>query len=417
MKKLVSLFIVSILILVGCKNEENITKITSEDISGTTIRVGVWKGNNGEEAALDKLISEFETTTGAKVEKRVYTDISQQLPTELIGGTAPDVFYIDAILAKSLINDGALEPISNYMMDSDVEDFYPAMLEPFTSDDKIYALPKDWSTLAVFYNEDLLNAAGLSVSDIPEELEKWPEFIENLQAKLPDGKTAFVNTPDISRVFPWIQTNGATILTDDKTANFSSKEIQENSEIIIKLSNSNGSKEGIEIGYDWGGDAFGAGDAAIVIEGPWLLPALNADYPETNFGVKKMPTYNGEKTTAAYTVGWGVNSQAQNLSGAIQFGLYATGKEGMNTWTSGAKVIPSRESVAKAVGVNEDEILNVFNSQADYAHVWQLEDVTTKVINEFNNIFPEILEGNKTIEEGYLQIDEAINKDLKDFNE
>ncbi len=414
MKRFSLLLIVFGFVFSSCGSSTS-TQVLDEDISGTTVTVGVWKGNDGEERALDNMIKGFEEKTGAKVDKRTYTDINQQLPTELIGGEAPDVFYIDSLLVKSLINDGALLELDDYI--EELDDFYPNILKPFQDDDgKTYALPKDFSTLGVFYNKDLLAQAGYTEEDIPTKLEDYPKFIEELQSKLPDGKTAFLNTVDISRCFTWLQTKGVSILTEDGKVNFEDETIVKNAQILLDLAKADGSKEAIDIGYDWGGDAFGAGDAAIIMEGPWLLPTLNGDYPDTNFGVIEMPTYNGEKNTPAYTVGWGVNANAENLSGGVQFANYAGGEEGMSIWCEQAKVLPSRKSVSNSLNVANDEIQKIFLNQADYATVWQMNDITSKVIQEFNNIIPKIIDGEYTIKEGFKKIDDAINKDLEDFN-
>ncbi len=418
MKKFSSLLLIMLMLVTftGC-GSNNASQVTSEDISGTTVTIGVWKGNNGEEKALDELITGFEEKTGATVEKKEYTDISQQLTTELIGGTAPDVFYVDALLAQSLIEDEGLLQLNDYLTQEDIDDFYPSILTPFMSGDEIYALPKDYSTLGVYYNEDLLKEAGYTADDIPTDLESFPAFITELQSNLPEGKTAFLNTVDLSRMFTWLQTQDQSILTEDGKVDFENETIVENAQIILDLYNTEGSKEAIDIGYDWGGDAFGAGDAAMIIEGPWLLPTLDVDYPDTNFGVKPMPTYNGEQNTPAYTVGWGVNANAQNLSGGVQFALYATSQEGMSTWASNAKVLPTRVSVTESLGITDNEIANTFASQAENATVWQLDSITDKVFQEFNNVIPSILSGELSLEEGFAKIDNAVNQDLEDFNE
>lgn len=417
MKKMMMILSAFLLVLVGCGNGAESSKVLDSDITGQTVTVGVWKGNNGEEKALDNMIKAFEEKTGAKVEKRVYTDISQQLPTELIGNTAPDVFYVDALLAKSLIKDGALEPMDQYLTDDDKADFYENIIAPFSQDGEIYALPKDWSSLGVFYNEDLLAEAGFTAEDIPSKLEDFPAFISKLQEKLPEGKTAYAENDDLARVFTWLQTKDASILTKDVKSNFADPQIVKNAQILADIDGSEGAKTVKELGYDWQGDAFGAGDAAIVIEGPWLLPALANDYKDTKFGVKEMPTYNGEQNTPAFTVGWGVNSNAKNKEAAVQFATYATGKEGMKIWTEQAQVIPSRDSVAKELKIDENDILKTFANQADFATVWQLEDVTSKLVSEFNNVFPDIANGKLSIEEGFKKIDDTVNKDLEDFNE
>lgn len=63
----------------------------------------------------DKLINQvkadFEAKTGAKVEVKVYTDYNTQIQADFIAGTAPDAFYIDAIMFPFYSGLGVLEPL------------------------------------------------------------------------------------------------------------------------------------------------------------------------------------------------------------------------------------------------------------------------------------------------------------------
>ena len=68
-----------------------------------TISVGRWGGNESETASFTKMLEEFTAKTGILVEDQVYTDFNVQLQADLVAGTAPDVFYVDAYMAKFFI--------------------------------------------------------------------------------------------------------------------------------------------------------------------------------------------------------------------------------------------------------------------------------------------------------------------------
>src|SRR5690606_12679478 len=42
-----------------------------------------------------------------------------------------------------------------------LDDFYPGLTAAYTVDDQVYCAPKDFSTLALLYNKDLFDAAGV----------------------------------------------------------------------------------------------------------------------------------------------------------------------------------------------------------------------------------------------------------------
>ena len=59
-------------------------------------------------------------------------------------------------------------------------------MEPFTLDGQVYGIPKDFNTLAVFYNEDLFDEAGV---DYPNAEDTWESFAEKLRGVSELGAT------------------------------------------------------------------------------------------------------------------------------------------------------------------------------------------------------------------------------------
>jgi len=93
-------------------------------------------------------------------------------------GKQVDVFYVDSPLAMLFIAGDALLPVKELVSEEYVERFYEFLLEPFRgSDRRIYALPARWSMLAMFYNRELFDEAGL---DRPPET--WKELVSQAEA-------------------------------------------------------------------------------------------------------------------------------------------------------------------------------------------------------------------------------------------
>ena len=157
----------------------------SEDMSGKTLTVGIWGGNDQESAALDKMMDAFEKQTGAKVESKVYTDYNTQIQADFIAKTAPDVFYIDGNVFPFYSSLGVMEPLDKEEMGLD--SYYENLVGTFTAEDgTVYCVPKDVSTLATYYNKDLLDSVGVKPEDIPDALEDYKDFLTDLQKKLDD---------------------------------------------------------------------------------------------------------------------------------------------------------------------------------------------------------------------------------------
>ena len=44
--------------------------------------------------------------------------------------------------------------------------YSPGLLDLWTRDGKVYGMPKDWDTVALVYNKDMLDKAGVSVDEL-----------------------------------------------------------------------------------------------------------------------------------------------------------------------------------------------------------------------------------------------------------
>ena len=129
-----------------------------------TLTVGIWGGNDQETAAINQLKDNFEADHGCTVELKVYTDFNTQFQADLIGQTAPDCFYIDGVMFPFFGSLGVMDPLdpAEYELDA----FYPNLVEAFTNDQGTLCVPKDVSSLATYYNIDLLEACGYTASII-----------------------------------------------------------------------------------------------------------------------------------------------------------------------------------------------------------------------------------------------------------
>lgn len=142
-----ALFILGIITFTGCSAARQLPQngIVTVTLSG-------WSNLN-EKQLLQQVLKNFEVKhPHIKVQYDVIADeYMDVLKTRLIGETAADVFYLDAFAAPEIMIPGVLEPLDNYITDEfDLADFNPTFLQAFQQNSKIYGLPKDFSTLALF---------------------------------------------------------------------------------------------------------------------------------------------------------------------------------------------------------------------------------------------------------------------------
>ncbi|WP_050613482.1 ABC transporter substrate-binding protein [Bacillus testis] len=402
----------------ACSSDESTSEASSSDKSkGQTITVGSWKGSEAEAATYDKLLEAFTEKTGIKVKKRIYNDYATQLQTDLIGGTAPDVFYVDVSEAPALIEQGVLEPLDSYIdqtKDFNKDDFYKPAYKGFTGPDKKqYGIPKDNSTLGLFYNETLLNQAGVDPATIPTEITEWPAFLKDLQSKLPKGKQAFVSTPELARHMHVMQANGTSIVDKDGYAVLSKNDQLQYMQMYVDAYKSKLINSAKDLGQGNSGDSFGVEAAAIMLEGNWGVANLQQNFPNVKFGTIEHPTIGGKHASMMYTVSYSMNAQSEKKEAAWEFINYVTGTEGMKLWAEGAGVIPSRESVTAAMNLKDNKLMAPFIAAADYATTWQNGTTLPIIMREYNNMLPAAIKGEMSLKAAMKKAEASANKDIK----
>ncbi|WP_226577836.1 ABC transporter substrate-binding protein [Halobacillus litoralis] len=406
--------------LAGCSSDSS-GDGGSSDGEQVTVELAGWGSTPEEKELLNQTLQEFEDAhPNIKVEHEVIADqYMDVMKTRLVGGEAADVFYLDAFEAPGLAKTGVLEPLNDYITDEfDVDDFQDPLLNAFKFDDKQYGFPKDFSTLALFYDKKAFEEAGLEGP--PKTWDELREYAEKLTVDEDgDGQPDQYGlgfSSELARQFYKLQPYGANVVNENDEAAFASDHAIDALKPIVDMKQNKIAALPSDVGTDWGGDMFGQGKAAMVIEGNWTVPFLENNFSDKDYATAELPTVNGEKATAAFTVAYVMNKQSEVKDAAWELISYLTGKEGMKTWTSKGLALPTRESVAAELGFDEDPIRKAFVEGASYAQPWQAGPNLPTINNNFNNQFTSALLGDQSLEEALKKAQETANKEIKASN-
>ena len=96
-----------------------------------------------------------------RISQTNWNDYWLTLSREFIGETAPDVFTDHLAKFPQFASSEVVEPVSTRGVD--MNQYQPGLAELWrTPDGKQYGFPKDWDTVAIVTNEDMLQDAGLT---------------------------------------------------------------------------------------------------------------------------------------------------------------------------------------------------------------------------------------------------------------
>ena len=262
-----------------------VTKMEVED--GATLRISGWSSTPAELEIVRQQLDRF---------SQVYPDVTvnyepqpdqydAKLKAQISGGTEPDVFYVSPGLADELIGANKLLKLNDAMDEVGLsqDDYYENLISIFSREADVYGLPKDFGTLAVFYNTELSKEA-------PKEDWTWDDYKAWAAANTTgtDINTKVFGTmhpTDVARFWAFAYANGAEMVNaDGTTTGVNSPEAVAALEWYYSLYKDGTAGRQQDVGASWPGEAFGKERAAAVIEGGWLIPYL-AD-PANGFDVE-----------------------------------------------------------------------------------------------------------------------------------
>lgn len=385
---------------------EAATKKTAS-IKGKKLAVYGWASSPEEDAALTGLLKEFNKKTGANSSFLPQKEYDAAIQAALASGSGPDVFYVDSFKMPDLVKAGALVTAPSGAL-TNPNGIYPSLRSVFTSaDGKLVCPPKDFSTLALVYNKDMLAAKSVTPPT------NWDELKAAAVKLTGNGITGLVTGFEYPRVGAFMfQAGGA--MTDDKVTQMTvnSPENKAAFTYLSEMYKAKALQAPDEVGAGWGGEALGKAKAAMVIEGNWIVGAMKKDFPGVNVGYAELPAGPKGKGTFAFTVCYGVNKNSKNQAAAWRLVDFLTNAEGSLKWTNAFNVMPAHASVADKWLAARPE-LKPFVNGAQYARKYQFVPGFGDVQGEFNKGLKAVFGGDKTFDEWAAAVDKAGNSVLK----
>ncbi|ACQ79936.1 extracellular solute-binding protein family 1 [Beutenbergia cavernae DSM 12333] len=289
-------------------------------------------------------------------------DLVPKLTTTSSGGSGPDLAIVDVASVPQLAAAQVLADITEPSA-AVADAFGTELLAGAGYDGKQFGLPYTTNNVALYYNEDLLSGAGITVPTTWDELrEAAIELTGGEQYGYMMGASGFGSF----LFWPWLWQNGGSILTEDQTqAAFADDLGLEAWEFYagLALTDQVVPSEFIAANASW--DQYVApfvqGRVAMMAIGPWGTAPITEGNPDLAWGVAPLPGQAENATTLGGTaIGVGYNSQQADL--AWQFAEWVTAADQM-PYIQETGNIPARLDVISSDWAAEDPDRQVFIEQ------------------------------------------------------
>jgi multiple sugar transport system substrate-binding protein len=332
--------------------------------------------------AMDILIENFEAANpniNVEMTHFPYADYRTRTAVAVPAGEGPDIVqlfygwlndYIEAELIQPL-------PTDRFSPEMVEAEFFP-MVAAMERDGAYYALPTAVRSLALFYNERLLDAAGVEVPTTLDELVAAAAATTErdgagniTQVGLTTGMTA--QDHHWFREVLIRQFGGEPYVDDYQTVNYDTEAGRAALDFYLGLEEQGVSQSGF---MDEPQAAFRGNRAAFHIDGSFRIGALN-NSRGLEWGVTELPA-GPDGTRSNYSSYWvnAITSAAEGAEydAAVLFMEYLTSPEAMQIWLDTVGELPARQSVGMTDENANDEVFGPFIRGLAYANTTKFAD-------------------------------------------
>lgn len=372
--------------------------------------------------AMDTLIANFEEANPGITVKMThfpYADYRTKVAAAIPAGEGPDVVQLFYGWLNEYVDAGLIQPLPSetFPVEQIESEFYP-MVSAMKMDGEYWALPTAVRSLALFYNERILEDVGVEVPTTLDELLEAARATTqrdgsgNITAV---GLAAGMNAQDHHwwREVLVRQFGGDPYKDDYKTVNYNDDAGRKALQWYVDLADE---ENGVtKFGFmDEPQAAFKASRAAFMVDGSFRIGALN-DTRGLKWGVTELPV-GPDGTNSNYSSYW-VNAITSTAEGekhdaAVKFMEYVTSDEAMQIWLDTVGELPAKPSASEAS--QDDPVFGPFIRGLEYAHTTIFADEAAQrdvVMDAVNRIQ---LEG-ATVEESLATAAEAEQAILDDY--
>ncbi len=370
---------------------------------------------------MDELIAEFEEANlGIKVKQTnfPYDQYNEQVAAQVPAGKGPDVINLFYGWVPTYVDAGYLQPLpQDAFPHEEIESEFFPLVEATKMDGEYWTIPTSVRTLALFYNKDLFEEAGLDPNSPPQTWEELEDYAVQLTKADGNGRLeqSGMAWEPAQQGHHWLR-DGLTLQAGGQVLSEDRKEVVwadtpaglEAFKYWLSFPTELGTSE--QGFYTDDVTAFVTEKAAMNIDGSFRVGTLQSDAPDLNYAIAPLPGKDVQSTNASFwTNGITARVEGEKLEAATKFLEFLTSDDVMERWLDATGELPAKESVAMQDKYVNDEIYGPFIESLPFANAHFFVDETRErdlVIDAANRV---LMEGQDP-EEAFNQLVEATQK-------
>ncbi len=331
----------------------------------------------------------------------------------LTNGTAPDVLSCALDWVTTFGNAGLLAPMDEYIAaDSlDMSQYVKGAIDASTVNGNLYGLPFRSETYVMYYNKDILSAAGY---DTPPAT--WDEVKEVAAACTKDGVYGYglcgTNYSNLSfQYITMLRSSGGSILNGDETASELGNEVAIQTAQVYKDLAAYAPESLLENDNIANRTLFASGKVAMYLSGIYDLEEIVKANPDLNFACTMVPTANNAERNTILG-GWSVaiSKTSKQQQAAWEFVKFLTRPDIAAIYTN---TFTGTGEVAARYADYPEDIIKPNADALQYASALPSVKNIVGIRQAMLDYLQPILSENMSAEEACAALDEAVNQLLE----
>lgn len=341
---------------------------------------GLWH----ESGQMQPILDAFEEQTGVTVEYKKLASVAtyeKELLEALAQGRGPDVFVIHHTWVEG--KRGIMSPAPPNIIDERAvrEEFVDVVASDVVRDGLVYALPTSVDTLALYFNRDLLSAAG--VARPPRTWDEFQRAVERITrvtrvGTLEQSAAALGSAANVNRASDILQLlmlqSGLTIVEPDGRVSLANDIGERALTFYTDFANKSKKVFTWDLSQDFSIDAFAEGDTAMILNYSYHLPTIHAKNPRLSFSVAPAPQI-ADSTPRTFASYWpyAVSNTSRAPVSSWQFVRFLTANAPSTSLNQQAGTPPARRDAVETFA--RDPNLGVFAESTLTAVTWPRVDI------------------------------------------
>lgn len=386
------------------------------------ISYGVWGENIA--GAAQQVVADFNKTyPNVKVNVQVtpYKEYWTKLQTQAGSKTTPDVFWMNGPNFQLYAANKKLAPITGLVDGKKIDPAnYPKALDTlYTYEGVRYGVPKDYDTIAVFYNKKLFAEAGVAEPRSDWTVEQFVQSAKDIRAKLKSkdvfGVTAALVDGGQQTYYDTIAAAGGEVISaDGKKSGFDTPEAVRGLQVWADLIAADAMPTLAQDADTPALSRFTSGRAAMFWTGSWDTKLLAESPLAADVAVAPLPR-DKRQATVIHGLANVISADTKNKAAAEAFLTYLSSQEAAVTLSKLSGVISAYKGTQESfLKVLPGADLKVFLDGAENYAVPYPVSKNSSAWGKFEvDLLPDAFSGAKPVGEVAKAMAEAMNKALE----